>query len=222
MAWPSLQTRIIAGVSILAALAAFDLYRNRRNATRWREYAVLLACCVGAIAYGVVNDQITSSISWEYFYYGKDLDRALGPRVPPDPLKLHLFAALVGVKATGSAGLIIGVVLLVANNPSRKWPRLSNVQLVAQLSLIFAITAAVASVGGVLGYFGMLKGWHEDFEWMVRGDHWRPARFMAVYGVHLGGYLGAVIGLGLAVVRIRWRRKRSRKVAKSAKTGNVI
>ncbi|MDB5318889.1 MAG: hypothetical protein JWN40_520, partial [Phycisphaerales bacterium] len=78
-------------------------------------YSILLFAVIGAIVYGVLNDQITSTISWEYFYYGKDLAEQLGPRTPPDALALHRAAALVGVKATWSAGLIIGVAQLLAN-----------------------------------------------------------------------------------------------------------
>src|SRR3954463_15199167 len=106
---PSLPIRIAIGVAIFTALALHDLRRHGRRATRWREYAVLLACVAAACAYGVLNDQLTSSISWEYFYYGKGLETALGPQIPPDPLQLHLRAALVGVQATWSAGLILGV-----------------------------------------------------------------------------------------------------------------
>ena len=56
-----------------------DLVNKGRNATRWREYGFLALCVAVAIVYGIVNDQITSRISWEYFYYGKDLAPILGP-----------------------------------------------------------------------------------------------------------------------------------------------
>src|SRR5437868_15408094 len=128
-----LWARIAIGVLIFAALAWWDYRRNRDQATRWREYLVLVACTLGAMAYGIVNDQITSTISWEYFYYGKDLADTLGPHLPPDSIKLHLAAALVGIQATWSAGLIIGVALLVANNPSKTLPRLPNTALLNQL-----------------------------------------------------------------------------------------
>jgi hypothetical protein len=87
----------------------------------------VLAAAVGAaMLYGIVNDQITSTISWEYFYYGKELDKMLGPQTPPQQWPLRWEAAKVGMKATWTAGLIFGVVLLLANNPFRTLPRLKN------------------------------------------------------------------------------------------------
>jgi heme/copper-type cytochrome/quinol oxidase subunit 2 len=155
-----LWTRIAIGVLIFLALAFWDYRRNRDQATRWREYLVLVACTLAAMAYGIVNDQITSTISWEYFYYGKGLEETLGPQLPPDPVKLHLAAAVVGIQATWSAGLIIGVALLLANNPSKTLPRLPDIALLNQLPIIFLITAATAAIGAILGYTGRLTRFH--------------------------------------------------------------
>jgi hypothetical protein len=35
----------------------------------------------------------------------------------------------------------------------------------------------------------------------------RPNRFMAVYGIHLGGYLGGALGAVLAAILIRRQRR---------------
>src|ERR1700712_3883544 len=99
-----LATRIGLGGAIFLALALVDLRKHGAGATRWREYLVLLTCTLAAIVYGALNDQVTSAISWEYFYYGKGLSTQLGPQVPPDAVRLHLAAAVVGVKATWTAG----------------------------------------------------------------------------------------------------------------------
>ena len=203
-----LWTRIAIGALIFLAVAWWDYRRNRDQATRWREYLVLLACMLAAMTYGIVNDQITSTISWEYFYFGKGLEETLGPQIPPDAVKLHLAAAVVGVRATWSAGLIIGVALLLANNPSKELPRLRNITLLNQLPIIFLITAATAAIGAFLGYTGQLTRFHEDFQWMINANQWRPRRFMAVYGIHLGGYVGAVPGIFTAVVIVRRQRRK--------------
>ena len=60
--------RITFGLLVLAALAILDWYQKGPAATRWREYLFLLLCVAVAMAYGIANDQITSRISWEYFY----------------------------------------------------------------------------------------------------------------------------------------------------------
>ena len=205
---PGLAVRITVGVLILLALAFHDYRRNRERATRWREYLILLVCTLAAMAYGAINDQITSTISWEYFYYGKDLDKVLGPATPPDAVRLHLHAALVGIQATWSAGLIIGVVLLFANNPSKTLPQLPRTTLLKFLPLILLITATTAGTGAYLGYAGHLTRFNEDFPIMLKTDLWRPRRFMAVFGIHLGGYVGGVLALLVTVPLILWKRRR--------------
>jgi hypothetical protein len=202
-----LATRIAAGVLIFAALAAVDLRRRGHEATRWRENLFLLLCVGVALLYGAANDQITSTISWEYFYYGKELDRVLGPNTPPDPVRLHLHAALVGMKATWSAGLIVGVALLLANNPRRHRPQLSYATLARVLAMIFAITACCGIIGGLLGYFGGLTWVSTDFVEMTRTNIFRPRRFIATWGVHLGGYVGGLVGIIVGVIRIKQMRR---------------
>lgn len=203
-----LLLRIGIGVVIFALLALGDLRRHRRRATRWREHAFLFLCVLFALLYGIINDQITSALSWEYFYYGKDLAAELGPQTPPDPCRLHLAAAVVGMKATWSAGLLIGVALLVANNPSKRFPRLRNRELIAQLPLLLLVTAVVAALGAIAGHFALPARWNEDFAEMLRRREMRPRRFMTAYGIHLGGYLGGAAATVIAVCRIRLQRRR--------------
>ena len=202
-----LLVRVAVGVSIFAALAILDLRRNRTRATRWREYSFLLACVAAALLYGIVNDQITTTISWEYFAYGKGVAEAL-PDAPPNSPAFRWEAAKIGMKATWSAGLLIGVALLIANNPRRDRPQLSYRRLVCRLLVIFAIAAITAAALGLAGYFGLLARFSEDFRIMLEQDQWRPRRFMAVFGIHLGGYLGGLVGTAAAIARIlRARRK---------------
>jgi len=204
-----LALRIAIGVLVFAVLALHDLRKNGNRATRWREYSFLLLSVDAAMIYGVVNDQITSALSWEYFYYGKELSQELGPQIPPDPLKLHLAAAVVGIKATWSAGLLIGVALLFANNPSSSFPRLRNRALLKQLPLLLTITAMTAALGALAGQRALPTLWNADFAEMLRRDEMRPRRFMTAYGIHLGGYVGGLIGTIVAIVRIRRERRAS-------------
>jgi hypothetical protein len=203
-----LAARIAIGAGIFGAMAAYDYLRNRARATRWREYAVLLMAVIVAMIYGALNDQITSAISWEYFYYGKGLADQLGPQTPPDALRLHLAAAVVGIKATWSAGLIIGVAMLLANNPSETLPRLSNTSLLRLIPFIISITVCCAALGGLGGYDGLPAHWSDDFAQMLRRDEMRPRRFMTVYGIHLGGYIGGLVAVVAVVLRIRRLRGR--------------
>jgi hypothetical protein len=201
-----LPLRITVGVAIFAVLAIVDLRRNGRAATRWREYGLLLASVTVACAFGIIDDQITSRISWEYFYYGKELDLVLGPMTPPDPARLHWEAAKVGAEATWSVGLILGVALLIANNPRRGLPRLANRRLLPLLPAILATSAGLGVVGGWLGFHGFLNHFSTEFEEMARYDIFRPHNFLCVWGVHLGDYVGGLLGGVVAVVWVVRRR----------------
>ena len=202
-----LAARIAAGTAIFVILALVDLRRRGRRATRWREYLFLLFAVGVALLYGVMNDLLTSRISWEYYYYGKELGPVLGDRTPPDPGHLAWESAKVGLKATWTVGLLVGVAILLANNPKRDRPRLSYSALLKRMPLILASCLLFAALLGAIGYLGGFAPFSSDFHEMILHDEFRPLRFMAVYGIHLGGYLGGALGTILAILSIRKRRR---------------
>jgi hypothetical protein len=202
-----LLARVGIGATIFAALATWDLVRNGRRATRWREYLFLIMAAAMAMAYGAVNDRIASSISWEYFYYGKGLDEQLGPRVPPDMAALHWEACKVGLKATWSAGLIIGVLFLFANNPRPHRRQLPYGQLTSLLLMVLLVAAFFAVVGALFGSHGWLVWSSPDLQALVQDDLFRPKRFIAVYGMNLGGYVGGIFGTAGGIIHIARQRR---------------
>jgi hypothetical protein len=204
----STPLRILAGVGVLAILASMDLFKHGRRATRWREYAFLLLCVAVAMLYGIANDQITARISWEYFYYGKDLAPIIGPNTPPNPSELRWQAARIGAAATWWAGLVIGAAMLIANNPSPRRRRLTYPRLIARLPGVIGIVVLAALIVGIAGYYYLLNWISPDFRDLATTNMWHPHRFMTTYGVHLGGYLGGVIAVAYSVVSIRRERAR--------------
>jgi hypothetical protein len=203
-----LAVRIALGVSFFTALALWEWRRKGKQARRWREYLFLLTAVLAAMAYGVLNDQITVSISWEYFYYGKGLDAVLGPQTPPAPSPLRWEAAKVGMKATWTAGLLIGAAMLMANSVKNKaWPMLPERRLYALLPWPALPTIALAAVGGLAGRLGWLSQ-IDDLRFLTTFDLWRPLRFMSVWGIHMGAYLGGAAGTVLAILRIIATRRK--------------
>ncbi len=200
--------RLLVGLAILAGLAIYDLHIKGKASTRWREYAFVLICVAVAMLYGILNDQITSRISWEYFYYGKELAPTLGPQTPPDPLALSLQAVRIGVEATWSAGLILGVAMLIANNPSAH-PQLPYRRLLARLPRIAAMTVISAVIFGFAGYYFWLNSMGTDLAELARENLWRPRRFLLVYGIHLGGYVGSALALVVVFFSVRLERKKA-------------
>lgn len=203
-----LLARIAIGAAIFAILATVDLARHGKNATRWREYMFLVAGVVLACGYGIVNDEITSRISWEYFYYGKGLDDMLGSRIPPDSKALAWAVIKVGIEATWTAGLIVSVALLIANNPRPNRPRLPYRRLLSQFGFVALIAVCCSVVLGVVGYLGGLIWISSDFRWLLHENLMRPSHFMCVFGIHLGAYLGGSLGVILSVRNVMVKRRR--------------
>jgi hypothetical protein len=206
-------SRFAFGVAVLAILAILDFREKGKDATRWREYAFLLLCTAVAILYGIANDQVTCSISWEYFYYGKELAPILGPQTPPDPVALHLQALRIGVAATWWAGLIIGAAILITNNRARVGPQLPYSRLIARLPAVVFITIASALIVGYAGDHYLLNDISPDFQNLANSDLWRPHRFMTVYGIHLGGYVGGVLSILHCISSIRRERHKLARAA---------
>jgi len=204
--------RFLFGIAVFAALALYDLQQKGRESTRWREYLFLATCTAVAIAYGILNDQITSRISWEYFYYGKDLYPILGPQTPPDPIGLSIQALKIGIEATWSVGLIIGAAMLIANNPSRRGPQLPYRRLIARLPKILLITLLGATVFGFAGSQFYLNDISPDFKNITATNLWRPHRFMTVYGIHLGGYIGGALAVIFSFTSIHHERRGTAKL----------
>ena len=202
-----LLARVAIGAGIFAMLAVADLIRRGSDATRWREYLFLAAAAACAMIYGLLNDRIASSISWEYFYYGKGLDLQLGPYVPPDPWVLHWEACKIGLKASWSVGLLVGVALLIANNPRPKRRQLPYRHLLMLLPIVLVTTAIFAIIGGWIGSQGWLAWTSRELQLTLRDDMFRPRRFMFVYGMNLGAYVGGAVATMGATIYIVRRRK---------------
>ena len=202
-----LIARITIGAGIFLTLATIDLLRNGSRATRWREYAFLLAATAFAMLYGMANDAIAVRISWEYFFYGKGLYTQLGPIVPPDPTTIHHAAVAIGLRATWTVGLLIGALLLIANNPRPNRRQVPYRNLLLLLLMIGGIAAIFAAVGAFAGSHGWLNWTNTDLRATWNENLFRPRRFLAVYGINLGGYVGGAVGVMIAVVNVRSRRE---------------
>jgi hypothetical protein len=170
------------------------------SARRWRSSLLITALGVlVAGSYGAVHDQVSYTISQEYFTRFKFQQFAWADLGWPP----RSFAALIGFLATWWAGLIGGWVL-ARLGLAKLWEVVGW----RPVARAFGWMAGVAVVGGVVGALaGFVFTLSGDFG---RWNDWRLARdlhdvraFVIVADLHAGSYLGGLLGLVWAGVCVR-------------------
>jgi hypothetical protein len=189
--------RVLLLAAVLAAIAVWD-YRRTGELYRVRGYVFIFSVALVGGMFGLVNDLVTSSISADYFAFGKDLG-------PQEGLRAR--AVALGFQAGFGAAAFVAVLLLLANS-HRKHPE--TVLSYPRLSL-----HALKPLGGALAcgplfavvfhYLDPMRTRADLMEFLTPD---RAERFLLVWGVHWGLYIGALAGLVQAFVDIRKTRKK--------------
>ena len=151
--------------------------------------------------FGIVHDQVTYTISPEYFTRMKfDQFRGADFGFPS-----RVFVAEIGFLATWWAGLIAGWFLARLALPRYDKPTLKVMK-------AMGVMVVVAMAFGLAGYLiappllEKREGWQEALDSMGVTDR---GAFLRVAGIHLGSYAGALLGWIWMMWRIT-RREKSR------------
>jgi hypothetical protein len=192
---------LAVGLGFFAVLAVREALRRGRKSTRLREYGFLLFATLVSVLFAVIHDQITATISSEYFLIAKGLKS--------DPRPYRLAVTALAAKASYWVGLLLGTALLVANNPSRKRPQLGYALLARLTALPLAGAVAGAALLGAI--FRLLDFGQRSTAIAIAGPS-GAGGFVLVWGIHTGSYLGALVG-GITAVAIVVRRRRHRSQA---------
>ncbi len=167
-------------------------------------FGVALVGAVFAGLYGILHDQITYSISPEYFTKLKFeqfhyADLGLGERV---------FVAAIGFLATWWVGFIIAWFLarrLIPNQPRSHAYR----QIGAGFACVFASGVLAAAIGFAYGLWRGPQADYSSWSWAIQEfeitDTWS---FVRVAYIHNASYLGGLAGLMIALVAVRPSRKK--------------
>ena len=155
-------------------------------------------------AYGIVHDQITWTLSNEYFtgfkFHQFDDADPRGRFAPESPAGDRLFVAVIGFLATWWVGFFTGWFLARASvRPDSTHPA------TRQIMAHFTIVIVCAALFGIAGF--LWGTWRPGFGGIYSDD------FARVGHIHNFGYLGALTGLIIAIVRVR--RERRLAMAKS-------
>lgn len=189
---PTFVWRAPIGTVVLIALALRDRARTG-TWSRARELGVLFGAALGAMAYALAHDAVTWSISREYFSVGKGLPEAATSFAP---------VARLALLAGWSAGLAVGLALVIANNPGRL-SRLPERALAPELGRVVAYALLGAGTCAALGAAS------EPCLGVAIADAGvlSPRSYLVAQGAHAGSYLGAALGAAVSVARVRRARR---------------
>ncbi len=185
--------RAFFGILFFTFLGYNDYRKNPNNPKKLKEYLFLFSVTIITMLYGIFHDYITYSISKNYFIIAKGLT-GLENGFSFNVIKLALIA-------TWTAGLITGVTFLFANNENSKHRQLTykNLYKILLLPLSFSIFFSIFFGSFFyINYSILAKITNEDLS-SLGGD--LPS-FMFVWGIHIGSYVGAIIGLIISYFKI--------------------
>ena len=157
----------------------------------------LLFCILIAIVYGILHDQVTYSISPEYFIKFK-YDQF---GIKPEWFGGHRKAvAVIGFWATWWTGLYIGfglsVTALIHSNASNMYTAIKKA-----VVLVFVITVITGFIGFL---YGKLYLSNTDVDWWFPAHLTDKPSFIVVGTIHNFSYLGGLLGLIAGVIYIIW------------------
>lgn len=189
--------RFLFALTFFALLGFRDWWRNPHHPARLHEYAFLAYGAVVASGYGLLHDQVTVTLSPEYFRIFKGVaDGGAG---------LRAGVAMLAIRATYWAGVVIAAAILVANNPHPRLPRLPYDRL--RWRALAAL--GCAGVAALIGLIAVSRGGAVPPEIaQAVPDQVARTRFLMAWGMHIGSYLGGAAGGVIAVVGVWQERNR--------------
>jgi len=161
-------------------------------------FLLFIVFCLLAAVYGIIHDQITYSISEEYYSKFKFIQFNI-----PDNLHNRLGDGLVGVYATWWMGIVIGlflipVGLIIPGWKNYFWGMIRTIGIVT-------ITALIIGLGALLiGYIGYDP---EQLYFNIPSNILEIKRFYLCGHMHNFSYVGGLIGIAAGIVWIIIERK---------------
>ena len=185
-----------------------------RTGTLLMWIAITVIC---ATAYGVVNDQITSTISTEYFSVYKF--RQFTPQLEmfgmiDAPMRVQ--AILIGTLATWWYGLFLGIMLGISSMAGRHAP-LTTMQYMRIIGAVMVFTFAISVIFGTFAYIiePFTKPDAANMPFLESIQNIRNAYCVGSW--HNGSYLAALVA---TVYASFWAQAKRRKIALAERNKN--
>ncbi|MGV3541239.1 MAG: hypothetical protein ACO1OQ_15595 [Rufibacter sp.] len=189
--------------------------KNRMLRKFGAVYLVILAAVLMSVLYGILHDQITYSISQEYYTKFKFYQFGLENYFHQSP---RLGVTIVGFQATWWMGLMIGIVIALVSFLHRQPKQMLQVSLKA-LGVVLLVTVLVPVVCVPI-YF-----WEDFFSnspvpYALVEPDFTPSSlsisntftYVVVGTIHNFSYLGGLIGLVAGIIYHIWSYKKPANV----------
>ncbi len=149
--------------------------------------------------YGMLHDQISFTISTEYFTKFKFNQFRIGPAVP-----YRIGASYVGWMATWWMGIPLGIILGLVGLMHKNW-KLMSVAYLKSLPIVTGVALLTGIVGLVYGYMFLINA---DLNWYLPSDLIDRDHFIMVGSMHNFSYIGGLTGLISGIIfQINYKRK---------------
>lgn len=207
-------------------------------ATETKEYGKIIAASViAAIAYGIINDQVTARVCLEYFskgFHEQMMNEWVGipfldtcREILINTSSPTVYAFIWGTIATWWVGLPLGIILAGASRVG-SWPKLTAQELIKPLACTMTGVGIASLMSGIYGYFAH-KSFFNNFldtlpaneidntvfvspSYMDGVSVKNGLRFMANGYAHNAAYtFGIIGGLALAVYALHKRYKKNQE-----------
>jgi hypothetical protein len=172
---------------------------------------LLIIAPIIAAGYGILHDQLTYSISPEYYTKFKFIQFGLVENATMAVSQPRLAVAYVGIMATWWMGIPIGIILASVGLIHENGKRMLIVTTKAFL-LAIAVTFLTGLIGLIYGYFFLSKMPESDFQnWFLPENLANFKNYIAVGSMHNFSYLGGIAGLIAGIVYSIYNKKNSRR-----------
>jgi amino acid transporter len=177
-------------------------------------FLILLTAPLIAGLYGILNDQLSYTISPEYYTKFKFLQFGLIEEgVVPSPADQRLFVCVVGVGATWWMGLIIGAILAFVGLSHPGWKQMLRVTMRAVL-IVVIVTFLFGLAGLAYGHLVLASQPREAFpNWYIPDNLVHFSSFIKAGSMHNFSYLGGVVGLFIGIFYSLGQLRKSRSAS---------
>lgn len=169
---------------------------------------IVIALLIGGL-YGIIHDQLTYSISNEYYTKFKFIQFGFidhgDEAILPNP---RLYASAVGFLATWWMGIPIGIILGLVGLIHKNYKLMFKITMKA-----FVITVIVAFFTGLIGLaYGKIYLANTGVNWWLPDNLIDTKNFISVSSMHNFSYLGGLTGLIVGIIYIIRQKSKLKQI----------